>query len=293
MGQTFLIMLREGLEAALIVAIVLAYLRRLGRRDLFGAVWWGTGAAGGVSLAAGIVLLLVFGGLDGAARMEAFGTVSLTAAAVLTWMIFWMRKQSRHLSGELRRQVDEAVAGGSSTFAIAALAFFTVVREGLETALFLVAASLDGSATGPIAGALAGLAGAVGLGYLVYRGGRRIPMRAFFRTTGLLLIVFAAGLLAKAVFFLQAAGALGTLNGAVYDLTAIRSLTVDSQTGRFLAGLFGWDPRPSLEQVLAYLGYLVPVSILFLREPRMPQPRRAGLGALSTGPHGAGLAEPR
>ena len=267
MVESLLILFRETLEAALVVAIVLAYLRQLGRQDMFTAVWVGVGGAVAVSVAAGVLLSAVFGGLEGSARMLAFGAVSFAAAGVLTWMIFWMRRQARHIGGELRSQVDAAVMTGS-TFGVAALAFFAVAREGLETVLFLLAAATDGFDSGTVLGGLAGVVIASTLGYLVYRGGRTIPLSTFFRLTGFALIVFAAGLAAKGVFFLQAAGVLGTANDAVYDITSISWLTVETQVGRLLSGLFGWDPRPSIEQVAMYLAYFIPVGFLFLRTPR-------------------------
>jgi high-affinity iron transporter len=268
-----LIMVREGFEAALVVAIVFAYLRKLGRLDLARSVWLGVAAAVAISLGVGIVIRLTVGELEGAARMRAFAAIALLAAAVLTWMIFWMRRQSRLIKGDLEHKVDAALASENIGFALAGVALVAVVREGIEAALFLLAAGADESGVSVIAGALIGLTIASVLAYLVYWGGRKMPMKAFFTVTGLVLIVFAAGLVAKAVMFLQISGDLGSFNlNGVYDLTSIRLLTNGSEFGKFLGAMFGWDPRPSIEQVVAWLAYLVPVSVLFLRPGRAPAP---------------------
>lgn len=276
MLESALITLREGFEAALIVAIVLAYLRRSGRDHAVRAVWAGVAAATVVSLGAGIALRVWFDGLEGVARMRAFAGIAFAAAAVLTWMIFWMRARARGIKGELELGVDEAIGTGS-LLAVAGVAFLAVVREGLETALFLVAATTGAGSSQVVLGGLVGLALALGLATAIYAGGRRIPMATFFTVTGTLLILFAAGLLARGVAFLQASGDLGTVNDAVYDVTSVAWLTVSTQVGRFLAGIFGWDPRPSLEQVEAYALYAVPVLAAFLWGTRTPSrlvPRR-------------------
>jgi high-affinity iron transporter len=266
-----LIMVREGFEAALVVAIVFAYLRKLGRLDLARAVWAGVAAAVAISFAVGIVVRLTVGELEGVARMRAFAAIALAAAAVLTWMIFWMRRQSRLIKGDLEHKVDAALASENIGFALAGVALVAVVREGIEAALFLLAAGADESGVSVIAGALIGLTIASVLAYLVYWGGRKMPMKAFFTVTGVVLIVFAAGLVARAVMFLQVSGDLDSYNlNGVYDLTSVRLLTTESEFGKFLGAMFGWDPRPSIEQVVAWLAYLVPVTILFLRPTRAP-----------------------
>jgi len=262
-----LIMVREGFEAALIVAIVLAYLRRSGRMDMAGPVWIGVVAAGVIAVAAGVIIHLSVGTLEGPARLRAFALISVVAVVVLTWMVFWMRRQSARIKGELEGQIDSALAGGRAAYAVALVAFLAVLREGIEASLFMIAAATTAAGTVVLVGALLGLAIAAGLGYLVYAGGKRIPMRAFFKITGLVLIVFAGGLLARAVMFEQAGGDLGTVNNAVYNLTQFAWLTQSTETGKFLAAMFGWDPRPSLEQVVAWLAYVVPVTLLFLRSP--------------------------
>ena len=262
-----LIMVREGFEAALIVAIVLAYLRRSGRMDMARPVWIGVAAAGVIAVMVGVVIHLSVGTLAGPARLRAFALISAVAVVVLTWMVFWMRRQSARIKGELEGQLDHALAGRRAAYAVASVAFLAVLREGIEASLFMIAAATTAAGTIVVVGALLGLAIAAMLGWLVYTGGRRIPMRAFFKVTGLVLIVFAGGLLARVVLFEQADGDLGTVNNAVYNLTRYPWLTQSTEVGKFLAAMFGWDPRPSLEQVVAWLAYVIPVTLLFLRPP--------------------------
>jgi high-affinity iron transporter len=274
MGESFLIILREGFEAALIVAIVLAYLRSIGRLDLSKTVWAGVFIAAAVAFALGIILNTVVDGLEGPARMRTFAAIAFAAAAVLTWMVFWIRKQARNIKGELQHAIDAALSGTNVGRALFLVAFFAVLREGIETALFLVAAA-TGTGTGDILiGGALGLAGAAVLGVLVYQGGRKVPLQQFFKITGYLIIVFAAGLAAKGVMFLQASGDLGSVNYAFYDVTSVHWLTSSTQVGKFLAGIFGWDPRPSLEQVVVWLAVLVPLCFLFTRQaaPRSKAP---------------------
>jgi high-affinity iron transporter len=274
MVTALLIMLREGFEAALVVAIVYAYIRRIGRRDLVAPMWQGMAAAAAVSVGAGVVVHLTVENLQGEPRLLAFAAVSLLAVVVLTWMIFWMRRQAHKIRGELHDSVDQALAGGGDArFAVMTVAFLAVAREGLEAALFLIAAATTEEGWAVLVGGLIGLAIASVLGALVVLGGRRLPMRQFFTVTGLILIVFAAGLVSRTVLWLQAAGELGTAWNNVYDLTAYRWLTVSTESGRFLGAMFGWDPRPSIEQVVAYLLFLVTVAWLFLRAPK---PARVG-----------------
>jgi high-affinity iron transporter len=264
-GSSLLITLREGLEAALIVAIVLAYLKRLGRERDFGAVWLGTGTAVAISLAVGAVVFGVVGELEGRAEAITEGAIAFAAAGVLTWMIFWMARQARHIKNQLHAKVDAALLGGS-TFALAAIAGVAVLREGLETALFLLSAGIGSeSSAAQLAGGVIGLVVAVAIGYLVYRGSRVVNLRLFFRVTGALIVLFAAGLLAKGVHEFQEADVFGSANEHVWDLTEVSALNPDDSTfGEFLGGLFGWSPEPSIEMVLVYLVYLIPVGAAFL-----------------------------
>jgi high-affinity iron transporter len=280
MEAGLLIMLREGFEAALVVAIVFAYLRRIGRLDLARAVWQGVALATAAAFAVGIAVRITVGSLEGDARLRAFAAISALATVVLTWMVFWMRRQSRLIRGDLEHKVDAAIRSDNTRRAIVAVALVAVLREGIEAALFLIAAGTDASGGAIVSGALAGLVLASLLAYVVYWGGRSMPMKAFFTVTGLVLIVFAAGLVAKTVLFLQTSGDLGSFNlNGVYDLTAYRWLTQQTEEGKFLAAMFGWDPRPSIEQVVAWTAFAAPVTWLFLR--RSPAPRPAPVRASS------------
>jgi high-affinity iron transporter len=270
MLTALLVMVREGFEAALVVAILWAYLARIDRRDLARAMWRGVAAASVLAVAGAVVIHLTLEHLEGVARMRAFAAVSVAAAAVLTWMVFWMRRQSRAIKGDLERGIDAAIAGGDPRLAVMAVAFLAVLREGLEAALFMVAVATEASGVEVAAGAGTGLAIAVALGVLVAVGGRRLPMAAFFRISGLVLIAFAAGLLSRGVALLQfqGSGDLPTAWGSVYDLTRFHALTAGSEVGRFLGAMLGWDPRPSLEQVAVWAGDLGLVGLLFLRPGR-------------------------
>lgn len=270
-GEALLITLREGFEAALIVAIVLAAVSRGSRPGLRRWVWIGAAGAVVLSLAIGLVLHLTIDDLTGVARLRTFALICLAAAGLLTWMVFWMRAHARSLKADLEDRVQDAAS--QSALALAGVAFVAVAREGLETALFLVSSTTASSGGQVLSGGLIGLAIAVVLGAAVYQGSRVIPLGVFFQVTGVLIIAFAAGLLSRAVQFLQAAGDLGTLNDAAYNLTGLTWLTVRTESGRFLAGILGWDPRPSAEQVAIYVLYLVPVLVVFFRgRPRRPRP---------------------
>jgi high-affinity iron transporter len=265
MGESFLIALREGFEAALIVAIVLAFVKRSDQPEQGRWVWYGTGVAIALSIVVGLILQLTIDGLEGEARLRTFGVICLAAAGLLTWMIFWMRTHARALKGALEGKAAHALARQSG-IALGAVAFFAVAREGLETALFLISTTASSDGWDIVFGTVLGLALATALGYVVYRGSRHFNMRLFFQITGVLIILFAAGLDSRAVQFFQAAGDLGSWNlNGVYDLRRYSWLTTETQSGRFLAGIFGWDPRPSIEQVVAYLGYAIPVLVLFFR----------------------------
>lgn len=269
MGSAFLITLREGLEMALIVAIVLAYLKKIGRERDFRSVWIGTVAAIGLAVAAGAVIFAAVGELKGRPEEIVEGVAAFAAAGVLTWMVFWMRRQARTIKGELQHRVDEALASGSG-LALAGIAFFAVLREGLETALFLLGSSVGGeSSANQAIGGFAGIALAVAAGFLIYRGSRRVNLRAFFKATGILVLLFAAGLLAKGIHEFQEAHLFGSINEHLWDVSAVSWLNpATSRFADFLKGLFGWRPAPSIEMVVAYLAYLLPVGIAFLSGTR-------------------------
>jgi len=271
MLASFLIMLREGFEAALVIAILYSYLRRSGRAELLGPLWAGIGAAFVVVLALGVAVHLGMDELVGVARQRAFAATMLLAAGVLTWMVFWMRKHSRAMKGELEGSMDHAIDARSNVkVAVVAAAFLAVLREGFEATLFLIATATQESGENVLVGGIVGLVVAGVLGWMVVVGGKRLPMKQFFTVTAWVLVIFAAGLLARAVMFLQSTGDLGIVLNNVYDLTSVHWLTQDSEVGRFLAAMFGWDPRPSIEQVLVWVGYVAIVGWLFQRGGKAP-----------------------
>ena len=270
MGASFVIALREGIEAALIVSIVLAYLRQLGATDRGRLVWWGAVVAALLSIGVGTAIFVAGAEFEGTAEQLFEGLVTLAAVGVLTWMIFWMRRQGARIKSDLQEKVDSALVAGG--FALAGLAFFAVLREGIETALFLYAAAkgtaVEGTNVAPAAqvlGAFLGLGLAVVLGVMLYRGGIRMNLRSFFRVTGLLLIVVAAGLFAFALHELQEAGWLPILESHAFDISA--SLPDDSGVGAILRGLLGYHADPSWLEVLGWTAYLALVGGFFLRGP--------------------------
>jgi high-affinity iron transporter len=271
MGASFLITLREGIEAALVVSIILAYLNTIGRKDRHRTVWAGAGGAVAVSIVAGAVLFLSVGALSETSEVAAEaieGLGSLLAVAVLTWMIFWMRRQSRFIKGDLQQRVDLAI-GSESAFALAALAFFVVVREGLETVLFLFG-TIREEATGSVGlaylGASLGLATALVLGFLIYRSGLRLNLRTFFKVTGALILVVAAGLLASGIHELQEIGWIGGESAKAFDISG--ALSDEGGLGAFLKALFGYNADPSWLEFGAWLGYVTITSFLFFRPAR-------------------------
>jgi high-affinity iron transporter len=274
MGAAFVIALREGIEAALIVSIVLAYLKQLGRSDRSHLVWWGTGLAVALSAIVGTIIFSVGAEFEGTAEQVFEGLVTLTAVGVLTWMIFWMRRQGARIKSELQEKVDTALVAGG--VALAALAFFAVLREGVETALFLFAAAegtavAGGGVGAQLVGAALGLVLAVVLGALLYRGGIRMNLRSFFKVTGVILIVVAAGLFAYSVHELQEAGWFPFLEAHAFDLSA--TLPDDEGIGAVLRGLVGYNADPGVLEVVAWAAYLVLVGTLYLR-PTQPLPSR-------------------
>ncbi len=256
----FLVMLREGVEAALIVAILFAFLDRTGRREKFSAVWMGTLAAVAVSIIVGAVIWNTVGEMKAAAEELVEGTVALVAAALLTWMIFWMGRQARTIRSGLENQAQMAM--GSGGLALAAIPFVAVLREGFESVLFLLSTTVgEESAGGQLTGGLSGVAAAVVIGFLVYKAGHLVNLRLFFRATGFVIILFAAGLVSKGIHELEEVQLLPVIVEHVWELTVLDPDT--STVAAFLKTMFGWDPDPSLLQVLGYFGYLIPVGWRF------------------------------
>jgi high-affinity iron transporter len=268
--------LREGVEAALIVSIVLAYLSRTGNRRYFGRVWLGVVGAVVASAVLGLLIFATVGELPAPYEQLFEGLTLLVAAGVVTWMLFWMRRQAASVSGQLRHAVEQALGRGGA-WALAAVAFTAVIREGVETALFLVgqatAVREANGAASVLVGALIGLALAVLIGVGFYHGTRRIDLARFFRWTGVALVFIAAGLLGQAVHEFVEIGVISVGSATAYDLSAM--LPDDSGVGAFLHALLGYSATPSWAQVVVHLGYLVTVLALYLRPLRAPAAARS------------------
>ena len=263
MGSSFLITLREGLEISLVLAILISYLVKSNRSQEQSAVWLGSGIAALLCVALGLAFHLIAGGLNGHVEQAVEGVLATLAASVLTWMVFWMRKNARTLGGELRAKVDAA----TTTRALVVIAFIAVLREGLETVLFLLSAETASTSGGEVVlGGIIGLAIAAGLGYLVYAGGNRLNLKTFFNITGILLILFAAGLAGKAVheFRELIEWESGWLISSPWTIAS--GPFSSGWVHDFLKALFGWSPAPERLRVIAYFSYLIPVLWLYLRK---------------------------
>jgi high-affinity iron transporter len=271
-----LIGLREGVEAALIVAIILAYLARTGNARYFGRIWLGVGAAVVLSVGIGVGLFATIGGLQEPYEQIFEALALLVATAVVTWMLFWMRRQAASVRGELHAAVDRALTSGGA-WALTALAFSAVIREGVETALFLsgTATSADEGALSVAFGALVGLALAVVIGFGFYRGARIIDLRIFFKWTGIALIFVAGGLLSRAVHELVEIGIIGVGSSAAFDISGV--LPSEEGIGQFLRAIFGYSSQPEWATLVTWLVYVVVVLVLYLRPvpPTAPKPVEA------------------
>ncbi|MEV6119483.1 iron uptake transporter permease EfeU [Streptomyces sp. NPDC052077] len=262
MFSNYLIGLREGLEATLVVCIIIAYLVKTGRRDALRPIWTGIAIAVALALAFGCVLEFGSQELTFTAQEALGGSLSIIAVVLVTWMVFWMRRTARHLRSELHGKLDSALRMG--TGALVATAFLAVGREGLETSLFVwasVHAAGDGTPR-PLIGVALGLATAVLLGVLFYKGALRINLAKFFTWTGGMLVVVAAGVLAYGVHDLQEADLLPGLTNLAFDISNV--IDPSSWYGTLLKGVFNFQPDPTVLQVTVWLLYLVPVLALFL-----------------------------
>jgi high-affinity iron transporter len=262
----FLIMLREGIEAALIVGIVASYLSQTGRSRLLPMVWAGVLLASVLCLALGIALDLASAELPQAQQELFEGVVAVVATVILTSMVFWMRKAARSIKAKLHDSIDTALHPGGSGLALVGMVFLAVGREGLESVFFLLATFQQDVGPAVPAGAILGLLGAAAVGYGIYRGGVRLNLRLFFRWTGVFIVFVAAGLLASAVRSFHEAGLWDGLQKTAFDLSAV--LPNDSIAGTLLAGLFGYTDTPTIGEVVVYLGYLLPTLALFVSAPR-------------------------
>ncbi len=275
MLPSFLLSLREGIEAALIIGILLGALRQMHRSDLIPAVWLGTISAAALSLLGG-VLLTSFGlSFEGAAEQIFEGTLMLVAAALLTWMIFWMNRTAASLKSDIQAEVQRA-AFGAGKRAVFLVAFLAILREGIELALFLTASVFATDALQTLLGALLGLGTALLLGWSIFAAIIRLDLRRFFQVTGFLLILFAAGLVAHGIHEFNEVGWIPPVIGHVWDVNAI--LDENSTPGQLLKALFGYNGNPSLTEVLAYAVYFIAV-LLGLQLANKPRPSTVKLKA--------------
>lgn len=258
MLPSLILSLREGLEIALIVGIVLGALRRTNRSNQSVVIWGGVLVAAVISLAAALFMQRIGASLEGKAEPIFEGITLLVAAGVLTWMIFWMQSQSRHIKGELEAGVRRATLKNGS-WALFMLAFVAVLREGVELALFLTAAAMTTNSLQTIVGALLGLSLAALLGWALFASMIRLDLRRFFQVTGILLIFFAAGLVAQAVHEFNEAGWIPPLIEHVWDTNSV--INESSLVGQVLKTLFGYNGNPSLTEVIAYVAYFGAIAI--------------------------------
>ncbi|TQJ41901.1 high-affinity iron transporter [Arthrobacter sp. SLBN-112] len=276
MTANLLIGLREGLEATLVVVLLMAYLAKTDRRHLLPRLWAGVAAA--VVVSVGFGALLTFGpkGLTFEAQEAIGGGLSIVAVGLVTWMVFWMARTARTLGSDLKSRVDRS-AGGAG-WGLAVVAAIAVGREGLETALFLwAAAKATGESTQPLIGALLGLAVAAGLGYLLHRGVLKVNLSRFFTWTGAALIVIAGGVLSYGIHDLQEARLLPGLHSLAFDISG--AVPPSSWCGTLLKGTLNFSPATTWLEAAAWLLYVAPVLFLYLRTNRKAPAGPAAPGA--------------
>jgi high-affinity iron transporter len=270
MLSTFVIALREGLEAALIVGILVAYMVRTNRRELLKPLWTGVATALLASLALGAILSFTSAELTSRGEELFAGLTSFIAVGLVTWMVFWMKRAARTLRDELHGKVDNALVGGPISLAL--VAFFAVMREGLETALFIYTNfKTVGAASSATVGLVLGLAVAVALGYLIYNRSVKLNLSKFFTVTGVALIIVAAGVLSYGIHEFQELGWLPGADTFIWDVTPW--IGKESILGSILGGTIGFDTTTSVVQFIAWAAYLVAVLVPYLSKKSSPAPR--------------------
>ena len=264
----FLIMLREGLEAALIVSLIASYLKRTQRGNYLGVMWVGVVLAAALCLGLGIFINETTGEFPQKQQELFEGLVAVVAVIILTWMVFWMRKVSRNVKAQLEQAVDSALQRhGGHAWALVLMVFFAVAREGLESVFFLLAAFQQDVGIWPPLGAMLGLAAAIGLGFLIYIGGVRLNLAAFFRWTSLFILLVAAGLAAGAIRAFHEAGVWNYFQDVAFDLS--NHLSTHTLFGTLLEGIFGYQESPSVSEVVVWLAYLLPALWFFFTPSRL------------------------
>ncbi|MEN8173286.1 MAG: iron uptake transporter permease EfeU [Chloroflexota bacterium] len=266
MISSFLLALREGLEAALIIGVVLGTLRKIKQTHFSGSVWFGVGTAAFLSAVAALILNALGASFSGRTEEIFEGLVMLLAAGLLTWMIFWMRDQSRTIQTALEDDVQQAAQSGGQR-ALFMVAFLAVLREGIELALFLTAAAAVSNQQDTLFGAILGLAGAALLGWVLFATTVRLNLKRFFQITSVLLILFAAGLVAHGVHELNEVGWIPAVIEHLWDINPI--LDEKSTPGLMLKALFGYNANPSLTEVLAYFLYFGAVMLGLRRDTHL------------------------
>lgn len=261
--------LREGLEVTLIIGVLLGVLRKLGRADQARVVWWGVAIAAVLSVLAAVVLTAVGAELEGEAEELFEGVALVLAASVLTWMIFWMQRQGRFIRRELEQQVRQAISAGSER-GLFMVSFVAVLREGIELALFLTAAVVTSSAQQTWVGAVLGLALAIALGWGFFASTVRLDVHRFFQVTGAILLVFAAGVVARSIHEFIELGWLPALIENVWNTAAF--LSDESLPGQIAKSLVGYRSSPTLAEVIGYVAYLAVVLVLLGRMSRLSSP---------------------
>ncbi|WP_145513211.1 iron uptake transporter permease EfeU [Yersinia massiliensis] len=263
----FLIMFREGLEAALIVSLIASYLKRTQRGQWMGAVWIGVITAAALCLAIGIFINETTGEFPQKQQELFEGIIAVVAVCILTYMVFWMRKVSKSVKTHLEGAIDSALnSGRRQGWALVAMVFFAVAREGLESVFFLLAAFQQDVGIGAPIGAILGLACAILVGMAIYWGGIKLHLASFFKWTSLLILFVAAGLAAGAIRAFHEAGLWNHFQDIAFDLTNV--LSTHTLLGTFLEGMFGYQEAPTVSEVAVYFIYLIPALILFFLPPR-------------------------
>jgi len=267
MLNVFIITLREGVEIAVVLAIILAYLKQLGQMKETGKVWLGAGTAALVSVLAAVGIFLVLGTTE----IEGFqaileGILKIVAVIMLTWMTIWMKRQGGNIGGQLKRQIQVALSHGS-VWALASLAFISVLREGIETVLFIVGSAQETSALATVGGSLLGFGVAAIMGYILYRGTHRLPLKSFFTAMSVLLIVMAAGLLSGGIHEFQELHMIPVGLEQVWSTKGL--LDQKSMIGSVLKAIFGYADSPNLVQVLAYWTYLIGALYAYFKPSKL------------------------